>query len=197
MFRKTVLVLLAALLAACTGGMPTPVPTPSAEQMDAEEQAVFAALLQKFYPAASYVIMDTTSTSPSGITDIDSNLDRIKQDMRLVDPATSESFRQRNDAAHRIHANMELGAPYVLLSQAEMALIFSPNRDGWQAFYEQYPDAPGITTFSRVGFNTTLDQALVYVGTMSHYLAGAGYFVLLNKVNGVWIVDQQMMTWIS
>ena len=50
---------------------------------------------------------------------------------------------------------------------------------------------------SQVGFNETLDQALVYVGTMSHWLAGAGYYVLLNKVNGAWIVDQQVMTWIS
>jgi hypothetical protein len=32
---------------------------------------------------------------------------------------------------------------------------------------------------------------------MSHWLAGAGYFVLLNKVNGAWVVDQQVMSWIS
>jgi len=38
---------------------------------------------------------------------------------------------------------------------------------------------------------------LVYVGTLSHWLAGAGYIVLLKKVNGAWIVDQQVMTWIS
>jgi hypothetical protein len=197
MFRKTVFILLAILLTACTAPTPTPAPTPSAGQMDAEEQAVYSALLQKFYAAAVYVIMDTTSTSPGGIGDTDSNLDHVLQDMRLVDPATTDSFRLRNDTEHPIHASMDLGAPYVLLSQAEMNRIFAPNQDGWQVFYEQYPDAPGITTLSRVGFNATLDQALVYVGTMSHYLAGAGYFALLKKINGVWVVDQQMMTWIS
>jgi hypothetical protein len=78
-----------------------------------------------------------------------------------------------------------------------MSQIFSQNRDGWQLFYEQYPDAPGITTLSRVSFNNTFDQALVYVGTLSHWLAGAGYYVLLKKDNGAWVVDQQVMSWIS
>jgi hypothetical protein len=75
--------------------------------------------------------------------------------------------------------------------------LFNQNQDGWQLFYEQYPGTPGITTISQVGFNVNFDQALVYVGTMSHWLAGAGYFMLLNKVNGAWIVDQQVMSWIS
>jgi hypothetical protein len=64
-------------------------------------------------------------------------------------------------------------------------------------FYERYPNTPGITTLSRVGFNEPLDQALVYIGTMSHWKAGVGYYVLLSKVNGSWLVEQQVMTWIS
>ena len=197
MFRKYLLILLAILLAACSGTTPTPVPTPSTGQMDAEEQAVYTVLLQKLYSASSYVIMDTTTTTPGGVVDTASTLDRVLLDMRGVDQGAADSFLARNDAAHPVHAGMDLGAGYVLLSQAEMTQIFSQNRDGWQLFYEQYPDAPGITTISRVGFNAAFDQALVYVGTMSHYLAGAGYFVLLKKVNGSWVVDQQVMSWIS
>jgi hypothetical protein len=117
--------------------------------------------------------------------------------MRGVDQKTADSFRARNEATLPVRPDMELGSGYVLLSQDEMSQIFSPNRDGWQVFYGQYPDAPGITTLSQAGFNNTFDQALVYVGTISHYLAGAGYYVLLKKVNGAWIVDQQVMTWVS
>jgi hypothetical protein len=194
--RSTHYILLTVLVTACTG-TPTPVPTPSAEQVDAEEQAVYAALFGNFYGAPRYVIMESSATGPSGVEDTEPNLSRVLQDMRGVNQGTVDSFRQRNAESHPFEPNMELGSPYVLLSQAEMNLIFSPNRDGWQSFYNQYPDAPGITTLSRVGFNSTLDQALVYVGTMSHYLAGAGYYVLLVKESGVWKVDQQMMTWIS
>jgi hypothetical protein len=86
---------------------------------------------------------------------------------------------------------------YVLLSQDEKNAMFGINQDGWQVFYAKYPDAPGILTFSRVGFDTALDQALVYVGDQSHFLAGAGHYVLLKKVNSAWTIDQKVMTWIS
>jgi hypothetical protein len=197
MSRKFLFVLLAILLVACTQATPAPVSTPSTLQLDEEEPAVYAALLQEMYSAASYVLMDTTATDPGGVSDTAATLERVLQNMRAVDPLTADSFSLRNDAAHTLRADMDLGASYVLLSQAEMNNIFGQNRDGWQFFYNQYPDAPGIITLSRVGFNDAFYQALVYIGTMSHYLAGAGYFVLLKKVNGVWIVDQQVMTWIS
>jgi hypothetical protein len=196
MSKKYLLALLIVVLAACTG---TPVPSsmPSTAQITAEEQAVYTAVLQKLYSASRYVIMDTTATNPVSVEGMTSILDRAMQDLHSVDLVTADSFRVRNDAAYPVLPDMQLGSGYVLLTQSEMSLIFSQNRDGWQFFYEQHPDAPGITTLSRVGFNNTLDQALVYVGTMSHWLAGAGYYVLLKKVNGSWIVDQQMMTWIS
>ena len=196
MFKKTLFIILAVIVTACTG-TPVPVSTPSAEQMDSEEQAVYAALLRNLYSASSYVIMDTTATSPTGVGDTASTLDRVIQDMHSVDQETVDSFRVRNEAAHPVRSDMNIGSSYVLLSQVEMSQIFSQNRDGWQLFYEQYPEAPGIATLSRVGFNDTLDQALVYAGSMSHWLAGAGYYVLLKKENGTWMVDQQVMTWIS
>ena len=196
MFRKFLLVILAVVLTACTATS-APASTPSAAQIDLEEQAVYAALLGNQYSAASYVIMDTTATSPGGVDDTVSTLDHIMQNMHDVDPQTAGSFRVRNDAAWPLRPDLQLGSGYVLLSQAGMTHIFSQNRDGWQLFYEQYPGAPGITTLSRVGLNDALDQALVYVGTLSHYLAGAGYYLLLKKVNGSWVVDQQVMSWIS
>jgi len=197
MFRKFLFVFLALLLTACNGRTPTPSSTPSSDQVDAEQQAVYTALLQKLYSASSYVIMDTTATSPGGVGDTASILDRVIQNMPGIDGETADSFRARNDSAWPVQPGMDLGSTYALLSQAEMTSIFGQNQDGWQLFYEQYPDAPGITTLSRVGFNYAFDQALVYVGTLSHYLAGAGYYVLLKKVNGSWIVDQQVMSWIS
>ena len=196
MFRNFLFVFLAVVLAACTT-TPAPASTPSEDQIDLEEQAVYTALLGSLFSASTYVIMDTTATSPGGVGDTVSTLDHIMQNLHAVDPQTADSFRLRNDAAYPIQPGMQLGSGYVLLSQADMTQIFSQNRDGWLFFYEQFPGTPGITTLSRVGLNDALDQALVYVGTLSHYLAGAGYYLLLKKVNGSWVVDQQVMSWIS
>ena len=88
---------------------------------------------------------------------------------------------------------MDLGGPYTLLSQASKNQIFSQNQSGWDIFYNHYPQAPGITTLSRVGFDAALDQALVYIGTQSNWLAGSGYYILLKKVNGAWSIDQRVM----
>jgi hypothetical protein len=42
-----------------------------------------------------------------------------------------------------------------------------------------------------------MDQALVYAGNQSHWLAGAGYFYLLSKKDGVWVIQADTMVWIS
>ena len=77
----------------------------------------------------------------------------------------------------------EKGSYVPVLTQAQRNEMFNQNTSGWETFYKNYPSAPGITEVSRVGFNKSFDQALVYVGTQSHYLAGAGYYVLLVKTN--------------
>jgi hypothetical protein len=196
MTRKLLISLVCLVLAACTAS-PAQTPTASAPQMDAEEQSVYAAVLLKLYAAPNYVIMNTSTTSLVGIEDTSSTLDHVLLNMHDVGVETIQSFRNRNDAAYTLRPDMQIGAGYVLLTQVEKTGLFNQNRDGWQLFYEKYPDAPGITTLSRVGFNNALDQALVYAGTQSQWLAGAGYYLFLKKVNGTWTVLQQVMTWIS
>ena len=69
--------------------------------------------------------------------------------------------------------------------------------DNWDRFYEKYPDSQGIMRLSRVGFNTDGSEALVYVGNTQHDLVGAGYYVLLVKKAGTWVVHSKELTWIS
>jgi hypothetical protein len=196
MFKKILFPFLALTLFACSV-RPVPAPTPAPGQLEDEQRAVYAALLHNLYSSSNFVIMDTTATSPGGVGDTTSILNNILQNMHGVDAETVDNFRVRNNSSYPVSPRMDLGTPYILLTRGQMDQLFNQNQDGWQLFYEQYPGAPGITTLSQVGFNVTFDQALVYVGTMSHWLAGAGYFVLLNKVNGTWVVDQQVMSWIS
>ena len=195
MSRKLLSIFLLLALASCTA-KPTPIPTPSAVQIETEEQAVYAALLAR-YPASGYVIMDTTATDITGIENTSQTLDFVLQNMQAVAPETVDSFRVRNETASLLRNDMQLSVPYVLMSLADRQALFSINQDGWTLFYNRYPDAPGIITFSRVGFNEAIDQALCYVGFQSQLLSGAGYYFLLKKVNGNWVVDQQVMTWVS
>ncbi len=199
MWKKIALSLFTlALLVACgPRGGKTPT-TPPAAQIDQEEQAVYAALFKDMFPSApSIVLMDMTATDPGGVANTTSQVEYIMKNLRDADPSVAESFKARNDQAYPLSPEMKVGIQYILLTQSQRNEIFSQNQDGWDAFYKNYPDAPGLTGISRVGFNEKFDQALVYIGTQSHYLAGAGYYVLLVKTNGAWAVSQKVMSWIS
>jgi hypothetical protein len=195
MLKKLLFVFSLMLLATCNA-KPTPsLPTPPVDQINVEEQAVYAALLKHMYTANALVIMDTTTT---GVDNTNQTLDYILQNMHGVDQATVDSFRTRNEKALSISSGMNIGVAYTLLSQSQRNQIFGQNQSGWEVFYNNYPNTPGITTLSSVGFNAAFDQALVYIGTQSNWLAGAGYYFLLKKGDGnVWTVDQQVMSWIS
>ena len=196
MCKRLILLFLALCAAACSA-KPTASPTPSADQIDVEEQAVYAFLLPEMYQNRGYVIMDTTATSVTGVEATSQTLDYVLQSLHDVDAETADGFRSRNDAAYPIRPDMDLGSPYTLLSQAGRSKIFGQNQSGWEIFYNRYPQAPGITTLSRVGFNATFDQALVYIGTQSNWLDGSGYYILLKNGQAGWAIDQQVMVWVS
>jgi hypothetical protein len=197
MFKKNLLLIFFICATACSPARPTILPTPAANQTDKEEQAVYAFLLATMYQHKSYVIMADTATSATGVDNTAQTLDYVLQNMHAVDSTTLDSFRARNVAAQILRPDMQLGGTFTLLSLTARNLIFSQNQSGWDIFYNRYPQAPGITTFSRVGFNANLDQALVYMGTQSNWLVGTGYYLLLKKVNGAWSIDQQVMIWVS
>jgi hypothetical protein len=196
MLKRSFFLFFTFIFAACAI-QPTPVPTPEANQIAAQEQAVYAFLLPKMYKNQGYVIMATSATDVTGVDNTARTLDYVLQNMHTVGDETAASFLSRNDASYPIRPDMDLGSPYTLLSQAARNQIFGQNQSGWEIFYNRYPQAPGITSLSRVGFNSSFNQALVYIGTQSNWLAGAGYYVLLKKTDGIWSIDQQVLAWIS
>ena len=163
--------------------------------LDAEEVAVYAALFGN--GTGLLVIIDQTETGVSGYPGALPTVDSLVSKMHDVAPETTASFLDRNATAHPLRDDMSLGAPYVLISQAELEGLFPGGEADWGVFRARYPDAGGYWSLSRVGFNADLTQALVYLGGMGDYLAGEGNYYLMNKVNGVWTVDQTVMVWIS
>ena len=163
--------------------------------LDAEEVAVYAALLGN--ATGLLVIIDQTETGVSGFPGALPTVDSLVSKMHDVAPETTASFLDRNATAHPLRADMSLGAPYVLISQAELDGLFPGGEADWEVFRARYPNAGGYRNLSRVGFNADLTQALVYLGGMADYLAGEGDYYLMKKVNGVWTVDQTVMVWVS
>ncbi|MGD0613208.1 MAG: hypothetical protein ABSB41_17050 [Anaerolineales bacterium] len=197
MFKTAFFFLTLLILTGCAGQI-RPAPQTTAPSVDLEEQAVFAALIQQKYGASkSLVIRDTTATDAEGVGNTESALQYVLKNTHGLEADTLDNFRARNVSATPVAADMNLGVSYVLLRQSDLDQIFAQNQDGWQVFYERFPDAPGIFSLSRVGFNAHFDQALVYLGIQSQYLNGSGHYFLLEKVKGTWTIDQVVQTWIS
>ncbi len=165
---------------------------PTRGDLDAEEQAVYAALLSN-YDVRERVVLSKTTDSGFEFT----GQTEQPQGMPGLSEELWQDYLAQNDRSYPLSQGMEVGVEYVLLDAEEMSDIFSNYEDGWNEFYSRYPDSPGITTFSRVGFNPDRTEALVYMGTQFHYLAGAGNLVRLEKQNGEWKIVDRMMLWIS
>jgi hypothetical protein len=165
----------------------------------AEECRVYRAVIERSYGLANrkLVIVDRTATGLFRSTRPVGKLEYVRENFGgMLEPETLDDYRAKNRRYHRLNPNLALGVPYVLVSEGQIAKIFKQSR-GWDRFYNIYPNSNGILTFSRVGFNAQTNQALVYHGSQTHYLAGVGRYVLLTKKEDIWTVDNTVETWVS
>ena len=201
MHRSRITGLLLVILCACSSN-PTPstiakLPTiTSTPDPIREEELVYVALLQEEYSSDLYILMNLTQTDIVDMASMET-FQVIESSLTELSPDTLTDFKINNESFHSLKTSMVLGTRYILFSIDDMQDLFRENQNGWDIFYNRYPEAPGIITFSKVGFNEVMDQALVYLGIQSHWLAGSGTYYLLIKKNGTWIIQQSVATWIS
>ena len=171
---------------------------------EAEEYAVYSALIQSMYVDAGtsfgggrpelIVIQDQTQLGP--VTTLSETLEGISHAWPDLPDETLTDFETKNKSPQALKPLFSLDVEYAFFSDKEMDEIFL-NSSGWDTFYEKYPHSQGILTLSRVGLDRSLDTAVVCVGNQMHWVAGQGYYVLLEKVTGRWEVRGKQMTWIS
>ena len=197
------------LVTACAGQASTPIvsppdikpapqtPTPVVSQADLEkeEQAVYASFLKG--NSETIVFQEDTSTGwlPSSEDELKQRMDYIASGLPNASNETLDNFFQRNRQSTQLAPDMQLGIHYILVSADEFSAVMDrPN--GWDAFYKKYSPS-GYMQFSRVGFNNTLDQAIIYVGVIPGAMMGSGNYYLLEKKDGQWIIKEQVLAWVS
>jgi hypothetical protein len=113
-----------------------------------------------------------------------------------------QDFLRKNQASVKIVWAAAAPANIKLLPRRIMDGFFAGKHNkhssGWDAYYQQFPHAPGIIEISRVGIDAKGTVALVYLGNQSHYLAGSGAIRILRRKAGKWVVDGTVGTrWVS
>ncbi|HEX2988200.1 MAG TPA: META domain-containing protein [Chloroflexota bacterium] len=162
---------------------------------ETEEYAVYSAVIHERFGGSEMIVVSDHTSGGLG-NDWQRTVDALPRNLPGCQRETLESFKKNNQHSTALKQELELRQPYVFISNEELEQIFASS-DGWDRFYELYPGAQGEMTLSRVGFNATFDQALLYVGNQWHWVAGEGYYLLCTKTDEHWKVSAEAMMWVS
>jgi len=80
------------------------------------------------------------------------------------------------------------------LTNKELDLVFEDGE--WENYYKKYKNQP-IIRCSRPGFNERKDRAMIYYSKTKGSRSGAGYIIILEKVDGKWIEKDRCNIWVS
>lgn len=157
-----------------------------------EEYAVYSEILSgERYNSDIIVINDFTSQGLiADAENLNSKIPGLTQD-------TINDYQAKKVESRKLENSFTVSGKVVFLSEEEETQLFRNGLDGWNKFYKKYPEANGIITFSRVGFNKERTQALVYVGIGCGGLCGDGSFMFLEKINGKWSIRGNKNLWVS
>lgn len=106
---------------------------------------------------------------------------------------TLQGIRDAAAVAQAMPRFAGIGIPVELVSGEELAALRRDRNpdEYWSAFYAKYPGSPGLVRLSRVGFDSSREQALVYVHRSCGGRCGSGRYVLLSRSGEQWeVVDE-------
>jgi len=174
-------------------------------EFDNEEYVVYSTLLSGIdetkdgKPVKLSVLNDQTE---------DASLERCPWDSVIKSPngtipsdveSIIKDYKAKNKEPHKLSRALDLKINYLLVGRREFNSYFEGGRvdEGWQAFYGKYSDSSGYITFSRVGFNQSKTQALIYLDLHCGELCGVGGHIFLSKEKGEWKVIGGKLCWMS
>ncbi|MCE5231649.1 hypothetical protein LLG95_18885 [bacterium] len=113
-----------------------------------------------------------------------------------IGPMLDRLFKiNRKPSALSLQSEPEKG--YVIDYDEHYRSYFKKGAGGWDKFYKENPKAHGMTGVSRPVIDDKNGLVLVYRGTQSHWLAGAGFIILYEFKDGKLKELKKTMLWIS
>lgn len=183
--RLSIIFLISLILSGCSKENSTePGDEQASDKISDAEYSVLHALIDSLYytPADSQLVLWDSTTTGIYSVNLDSALtiilQRVHNHINVLSTETMQDFKSKNQTPIEIQNPTGVHPACVFREQA--------NHRG----------APSIEV-SRVGFSSDGKQAVAYVGRMDAPLHGHGYYNVLSKENGKWIVVGVVLIWIA
>ena len=170
---------------------------------DEENKLLSLVLDHKFEDGGYTVVGPQASLSDyvsSDSNDIAKAKSYLKQNFRReghdIDPLVDQLFA-RNAAAARISLPSAPDKGYLIDADGKFGKYFEKDGGGWEKWRKDNPKAHGSTQGSRPACDKEKHLLLIYMGTQSDWLAGAGWFLLYDYQEGKLELLNRIMAWVS
>jgi hypothetical protein len=168
------------------------------DDLDVYSATIQELVLKDHDDSARVILRERTSIGyPPGMASMKSTEGKEQEVLSSARVDTRDDFDAKNKIPCSLDPHIQPAERIQLLSGREERAVFPRGSGSWKAFYKKYPGATGFTLLSKIGFDSTRDQALVYLGNSCELLCGHGYLVVLRKHNGKWKVVKQAEIWLA
>ena len=111
---------------------------------------------------------------------------------------TIQDFIEKSCSVGRLSTSFHTDFPRVFIDPRSVYIDMVPIHEiGQKDFAKEFPGARGIISLSHVGFDPTLDEAVVSASFFCGDLCGTGWRYILRKKRGNWTVASKLIIWVS
>lgn len=111
-----------------------------------------------------------------------------------LDSLTYIDFIDKNKTTIQIDSIYGFQGAITYNSRQEIENIFK--QGGWDNYHKTH-EFKSMIKVSRPGLNLDMTKAFIYYSSSSGGLSGAGFYLILERIDGKWIVKESMLAWIS
>ncbi|HON02453.1 MAG TPA: hypothetical protein PLM04_04940, partial [Paludibacteraceae bacterium] len=125
------------------------------------------------------------------------SFDRFKNEtngLPSLDSLTYLDFIDKNKTKIQIDSIYGFQGTITYNSRQEIDNIFK--QGGWDNYHKIH-GYKSMIKVSRPGLNKNMTKAFIYYSSSSGGLSGAGFYLILENIDGKWIVKESMLAWIS
>jgi hypothetical protein len=166
------------------------------EQAQSEQYPIYSAVLEHYVTNETKLLVIWNETSRDLSEEYpEDDLTEILPSM--VSQDTIDDYTSRSKETKSLQDLFALSVRCRLIGPEEARQYSDDGFGWWDTFHKKNPLASGVITFSSIGYDEDLNQALVYVEYYCGSLCATGKYFSLEQKDGAWRIMHEHMRWIS